>query len=591
MAELDRGLENVVEELARIPKYVCEATRERLRHLARLLLAAEAQGSTRLPLTRLGEQVPLEELFSDPALEPFLGQVGEAKPFLKDGAWITTHRLFTAEQAFAERVDARASSTSRERILDGALTQTPVRLSMEQIQAVQAALDHPMTLISGNPGTGKTSIVVAILRALVRNQVSPSRIALAAPTGKAAHRMREAILRTLEKIQDRTPEEDQLAAEVQPRTLHRLLEWHPGQGLFRRHERRLLDCEILIVDEGSMVGLELADRLLRALPPTAQLVILGDADQLPSVEAGAVFRDLLHVYPASARYLTHSYRMDAGDPEGRNILSVARAVNAGDGRQLWEGDEPICARADLRDVQYRGVELLDTDEAGLSAFLEAWGQAQRQGFPGWSETLRRTWHQDAQGQWNPGESERLEAVFRHQERTRILCPLKEAMGLRGTEPINQHLHTLARAQMGQGLRSDLDFYLGEPVMVHVNDYEHGLFNGDQGLVLLVRKEGGDPHQMAVFPRERGFLAVPLDAIRIHLELAYALTIHKCQGSEYERVALVLPLQDHPALSRESTYTALTRARKGALILGSREVLEASAGRGVTRFSRMDSQAR
>ena len=588
MGELDRGLENLVEEMARIPQDASEATRDRLRHLARLLLTAEAQGSTRLPQSRLGEQVPLEELFSDPALEPFLGQVGEAKPFLQDDTWITTHRLFTAEQAFAERVSARARSASRERFLAEALTQTPVRLSGEQIQAVQAALDYPITLISGNPGTGKTSIVVAILRALVRNQVPASRIALAAPTGKAAHRMREAILGALEKIQDRTPEEDRLAAEVQPRTLHRLLEWHPGQGLFRRHERRLLDCEVLIVDEGSMVGLELADRLLRALPPTAQLVILGDADQLPSVEAGVVFRDLLRVYPASARYLTHSYRMDAGDPEGRNILSVARALNSNDKRKLWEDDDCIRVRAELNEVQFRGVELLDTNEEGLRVFLEAWGQAQRQGFPAWSETLRRTWRMDAQGQWSPGEEERLETVFRHQEQARILCPLKEAKGLRGTEAINQHLHALARAQMGQGLRSELDFYLGEPVMVHVNDYEHGLFNGDQGLVLLVRKEGGDPHQMAVFPRERGFLAVPLDAIRFRLELAYALTVHKSQGSEYDRVALVLPLQDHPALSRESTYTALTRARKGVLILGSREVLEASAGRGVMRFSRMNS---
>jgi len=110
-------------------------------------------------------------------------------------------------------------------------------------------------------------------------------------------------------------------------------------------------------------------------------------------------------------------------------------------------------------------------------------------------------------------------------------------------------------------------------------------------VLLGRRAEGDAHQMAVFPREEGFLAVPLDAIRHRLELAYALTVHKSQGSEYDHVAVVLPLQDHPALSRESTYTALTRARKSALILGSREVLEGSARRGVERFSRMGEAGR
>jgi exodeoxyribonuclease V alpha subunit len=502
----------------------------------------------------------------------------------------------------------------------------PVELSDEQQRAVLAAIERPLAVISGGPGTGKTSIVVSILRALVRLGVRVEAIALAAPTGKAANRMDGAIRSYLEAIPDPAGEDAALlAARPEPKTLHRLLGWSPSAGRFRHHENNPLAERVVIVDEASMIDLFVIERLLRAVRPDAHLVLLGDADQLPSVEAGAVFRDLLPPAGAGAGdprvaasvRLTRSYRMDPSRPAGRAILTVARAIqagrledvldepagnagsggtdatagNAGSGRHddgpavprphapaSAAGPAPERVRIEPRsaaaDVRFERVELLAGGPA-RHALLERWFDRNVRAVPELERRWKRVYRRTPDG--FPAEDRReLAEVFRHHESFRILCLARGDAGGTGAEAVNELLHRFAGA-------SGSDPIPGEPVLVRRNDYERGLFNGDQGLVLRV-SDGGAARAMAVFPVAGGYEAFPLDAMRGDLDLAWAMTVHRSQGSEFDRVLVLLPDEDGPLVTRELIYTAATRARESVVFVGPRALLAVAAGRPIARDS-------
>ena len=589
----------LAETFAGIPPGLDGHDREALILVALLLLLSTQDGHTRLPLTgaggeevqaRLalftGAEVLLSDLLDRPSLAVAFGAPeAPVRPFVRTQAWLASARLQAAETRLAAAIRARtvAGPAGEARQADlGNLLDAPVLLSGEQRQAVGQAIRAPFTLLTGGPGTGKTSIVVAILRAAVRLGFHPAEIALAAPTGKAAQRMGESIRSTLGRIASPC-EEDRLLLEnlPEPQTLHRLLAFLPFRQTFRHHQNNPLPQRLVVVDESSMVGLELMDGLAGALDPQARLVLLGDAEQLPSVEAGAVFRDLVDALPEATLRLTHSYRMDAANPDGRSVLLAAQALRAGDATAL-DAESALATRLSITDVQGRGAEHADVDDASLRAFLRDYLEGEILNQPGFREASDRTYHHDGSA-WATGDEAALEALFQAHEHAKILSPLRETPGLRSVTGLNQRLHHLVGREVAGAFDRDLTVYAGEPVMVTLNDYRRSLFNGDQGIVVKARQEDGI-HQAVAFRTSSGFRLLPYRPIQPQLELAWALTVHKAQGSEFDHVILVLPSEDSPLLTREVLYTALTRARTGATILGTREALETGIRQTSLRFT-------
>ncbi|MBK7774608.1 MAG: exodeoxyribonuclease V subunit alpha [Sandaracinaceae bacterium] len=462
-----------------------------------------------------------------------------------------------------------------------------MRLSREQEGAVRVAAQARLALVSGGPGTGKTSIVVSLLRVLVRlGYDAEADVALAAPTGKAADRMRASVARALRAL--RAPTFDDAAllrAPPHSQTLHRLLGYSPRSGRYRAHERSPLGARVVVVDEASMIDAMMMDRLLRALGPDTRLVLLGDADQLPSVDAGAVFRDLCALPSDGVVRLTHSYRMDANDPAGRNILKVAQGVHRGRLTTLLrepapheptasDSITPVPRAAALR---FSGCEWVEAPDAATRAeLLGRWDDVYLRPL---TDAARALGSELVLTGGRPPASmiPVLESLFTRLERAKLLALTRA--GSLGVERVNQHFHVLrsrdARAR----------FVVGEPVMVHHNDYVRGLFNGDAGVVLTGRFDfERGLRRLVLFRRDDGFVGFPLSAIEDGLELAYAITVHKAQGSEYDAIGVLLPDVETPLLTREILYTAITRARRSVTLVGPRWAIEAAVTRRVTRSS-------
>jgi exodeoxyribonuclease V alpha subunit len=331
-----------------------------------------------------------------------------------------------------------------------------------------------------------------------------------------------------------------------------------------------------------MLDLPLADHLLRSLPAEGSLVLLGDAQQLPSVEAGAVFRDLVEAPAAAPRVarLTRSWRMDAADPAGSSILGFAGRVAGG---ALGELDVPRRS-ASAAALAFAGVELLEGGAGELARFLGRWWSERVLALPDYLELRTRVW--DAEdGALTGREAEALAPLMRHLESFRLLSPTRGWSGGTGVAALNAWFRsTLALAAGTPVEPGGEELVAGEPVLVTRNDYGRRLYNGDQGVALAVNV-GGRPLAMAAFRRaEGGFRVVPIAALAGRLEPAWATTVHKAQGSEHDAVALVLPAEPGRLLTRELVYTAVTRARRSVVVVGTEAVLRPAVARSVERWS-------
>lgn len=535
--------------------------------------------------------------------QEILGRPGDYKPLILDGDYLYHQRMLHQEEQVAaglrERLTGIIEGINKEQIesaIQSVLEQpphindTPVELSDEQVQAVQTALTQPMTVISGGPGTGKTSVVVSILRVLARTGVSIESIALAAPTGKAANRMEESIKSALNSIPDRGPIDDKiLTTRSTPQTLHRLLGYGLRNSNFRHGRNNPLSHQMVIVDEASMIDLELMNQLVPAVRSTARLVLLGDADQLPSVDAGAVFRDLMPPEDSSDKRdprhrtsvrLTQSYRMDTEDPAGRNILLVANHINAGRAEAVLEA---VTERTNVADLTYEGVELISSDRTPQikRAFLERWFADRVVNHPDFKQLVSRE-YRFHESSFDEDDTRSLQALFKHSNSHRILCVTS-----RDADYANYVLHhkveVIAHADR-RSRRSRARFDPGEPIMMLRNDYERGLYNGDQGLVLNVATSTKRARPMAVFRRKEGYATSELDTLAPDITLSFATTVHKGQGSEFDYVALMLPDRNLPLLTREVLYTSVTRSRQSVVVLGSEEFLTTATQQQIRRFS-------
>ncbi len=406
-----------------------------------------------------------------------------------------------------------------------------------QDAAVASALSAPLTVIAGGPGTGKTHVIARIVRALAETP-SPVLVGLAAPTGKAAARMTESLRR-----------EGWASGATAPAasTLHRLLGWRPGSRTrFRHDETNPLPHDVVIVDELSMVSMTLMARLLCALKPTARLVLVGDPDQLASVEAGAVLADLTAseaLRPAVVR-LTHNFRFAGA------IAELAQAIRDGDADAALE----VLRRP-------RGDD-------GVTPVRLASPQDSR-------EELRRRCVTAGRRLFEAASARDVGAALAALDDHRLLCAHR-----RGAYGVQHWSRTVTGwlADDVPGFTAEGEFYVGRPVLMTRNAADLGLFNGDTGVVLA-----GTDRLEAVFATGEGprrFSPYLVDG----LTGVHAMTIHKSQGSQFRRVSVVLPPLGSPLLTRELLYTAVTRASDDVLLVGEEDAVRAAIGHPTARTS-------
>ncbi|MEW5724693.1 MAG: exodeoxyribonuclease V subunit alpha [Thermodesulfobacteriota bacterium] len=514
---------------------------------------------------------------------PVAGAPGEFTPLVLDGKnRLYLYRYWAYQQVLA------ASLLDRAAVRTGPSRPEEVKKTLDllfgpgrpgepdwQRAAALIALYKNFLVITGGPGTGKTTTVARIL-ALLAAQASPGRlrVLLAAPTGKAAARLKEAVSRARRELP--APAEVIAAVPEEASTIHRLLGARPHSPRFRHHRDNPLPADVLVVDEASMVDLPLMAKVAEALPRQARLILLGDKDQLSSVEAGAVLADVCgQGDPVFTEDMAERLRAAAGfEPPDTSpaaqppplvdcIVELKKNYRFGAGSGLGE-----LSRAVIRGDSDLAVSLLAGGGFPDLRWIEA---PPAQALPG---SVRVA----IQGGYEaylkaPGPAEAFEAF----ERFRILCALRK--GPYGSTGLNLIAEDLL-AETGL-IRPDRTWYTGRPVMITANDYNLRLFNGDVG---LAGPAEGTEDLRIHFPAPDGGLRL-LHPLRLpEHETVYATTVHKSQGSEFDRVLLVLPDQDSPLLTRELVYTGLTRARQGSEVIGNKHVLRAAVNRGIERTS-------
>ena len=515
---------------------------------------------------------------------PVVGRPGDFTPLVLDESGrLYLHRYWKYETVLADAIvrlaEGSAPLVDPQQLREGLARLFPRNDEDEidwQLVAAFAAARKRLCIISGGPGTGKTRTVVVLL-ALLLEQHPAMRVALAAPTGKAAARLQETLRHAKATLPCQQAVKDRLPTDAS--TIHRLLGSIPDSAFFRHDANNPLPFDAVVIDEASMVDLALMAKLVAAIPQSGRLILLGDKDQLASVEAGAVLADIcnggephgfsdqfikefktltgqkLPSGPGAGRAsdlgdciieLRKNYRF--GDQSG--IYRLSRAVNDGDSGKAREVLSESSGSAGSP-VSWKPLPA----PAALKAALKPIVLSRYQG------------HLHAE---TPAEA--LSAIGRF----RILCALRN--GPYGVESLNRLVEQIL-AEAGLIEPSPL-FYAGRPVMVVRNDYNLGLFNGDIGVVL--------PNEMnelrAYFPGPdqgvRDFMPIRLP----EHETAFAMTVHKSQGSEFERVLLVLPNEDSPVLTRELVYTGLTRASKEVELWADQGIFGAAVRRRISRRS-------
>ncbi|HQL01314.1 MAG TPA: exodeoxyribonuclease V subunit alpha [Smithellaceae bacterium] len=516
---------------------------------------------------------------------PTVGQPGDFKPLILDSQnRLYLHRYWKYEndlvRVIRDKADQVCDEPDEEILRDGlkrlfqdACIDSP---DWQKVAAV-AALRKRFLVVSGGPGTGKTSIVVKIIALLLEQQKgAPLSVALAAPTGKSAMRLREALIAMKDSIDCDEAVKRRIPETVS--TLHRLLGASSGPGRFRHSGKNPLLHDVVIVDEASMVPLPLAARLAGALKPEARLILIGDRNQLASVEAGAVLGDIcgggrdevytrefcqwyenltgqrLPIAPAGEQsfpladclvVLKRNYRFAAQS----GIGAAAKAVNEGNGAEALR----ILEDASYPDIAWRELPAYDRIRKVLR-----------------DEVV------DGYGPYLAAKTPR-EALERF-DQFRMLCVLQN--GPYGAAAFND---LIERILAGSGAIDPSErWYRGRPVMITLNDYNMKLYNGDIGITF---PDPDDVGRLCVFfpAADGGVRKVSPVRLPGH-ETAYAMTVHKSQGSEFDTLTIILPSGDSPLLTRELLYTGMTRGRSRVMIRGDKQWIEAAASRRIQRAS-------
>jgi exodeoxyribonuclease V alpha subunit len=534
-----------------------------------LLSAATGQGHVCIELDALHEAAagalpPAAELRAALQASGALAEAGRPAPMVLDKDNLYLYRYWQYEEAVASdlldrsaRLAPIADDASMRAALARHFPETAGEGAMDQQGAAALALLQSLCIISGGPGTGKTTTVLRVLAMLLELSPRPLRIALAAPTGKAASRLQEAMRRSCPKL-DLPPAIDaRLPREAQ--TLHRLLGRTGGTG-FRHNRDNPLPLDVLVVDEASMIDLAMMAKLLAALPPSTRLIVLGDKDQLDAVEAGAVLSSLCAHAGRYSRAMAERLQsltgrlVEGGDrsaPLADNIATLRRAYRFDAGGAIG-----ALAAASLRADADAVLDVLSG--MGDAKLIESMQPGQI--VPALAEPYLPLLEAA-----RPGAD--AQSALELTRRYTVLCAHRE--GPYGAVRINTAIEKYLRQRCA--VPAHAEWYPGRVVIMNRNDYGLGLFNGEIGLCL----RDADGELAVYFPAARGGAARFAVARLSACGSAFALTVHKAQGSEFDEVALLLPQRLSAISSRELFYTAVTRAARGIRIFASKENVRAT----------------
>jgi len=504
-----------------------------------------------------------------------VGKPGEFRPLIIESNLLYLNKYWSYESYIAQKFDCLAKEAIPisdpallVQLLDHYFPQNEDQPDWQRVAAYCAATRR-LCIITGGPGTGKTTTVVRIVALLLELEKNrrPA-IALATPTGKAAARMNEAIQNAIQVFDSKGQPISDLSLSAS--TMHRLLGVSQNSRTFIHGPQNTLPADIAVIDEASMIDLSLLAKFLSALPKQCRLILVGDRDQLASVEAGAVFGDIcnpdyLQLFSSSLKKesgLFLSWGVSSADTKPENtpplcdcIVELTKTFRftgalARASRAVKNSDAQA-AFAILSQPASPDTSFIDIGNAGLIA-----GALKQEIIALWRDYLA---------------SDSIEEMYAAFNRFRILCALRS--GPFGVERINRLIETILSQE---GLLSpDKQWYDKRPVMVTRNDYQMNLYNGDTGI--LAPDPASDGTLKAWFPapvRESGktFRSFALSRLPEH-ETAFAITVHKSQGTEFDSVMLLLPDADTPLLTRELIYTAMTRARKKIIVLGKPEIFK------------------
>jgi exodeoxyribonuclease V alpha subunit len=516
-----------------------------------------------------------------------VGDGRDATPLVLEKDRLYLHRYWQYETEVAEFVIGRGKLPDVEVSPDG-LGEVVARLFPEPVNgcdrqrlAAMAAVLRPFVVINGGPGTGKTTTVARIIALLVEQwgENENIRIALAAPTGKAAVRLQKVMGGIRKNLACSASVREQIPTKVV--TLHRLLGFQKDTPFFRHSEKNKLPYDLVVVDEASMIDLPLMAKLVRALRSDTKLVLLGDRNQLASVEPGAILGDIClpeAVVKFPRKFLDKACRvpdMDGLLSEGEVAkgslveLQVSHRFGADSGiglvgQAITRGDPDaaleVFRAADYPDVVWRDIDGGEQLRLELSNMYENCP-------PGWFGV------------------EEAELALHGLGSFQVLCAVRH--GAFGVVMVNRYIEE-ALAGKWDVVPGGVS-YPGRPVMVVANNYELQLYNGDTGIIKGV--SGKDGELQVVFPAgEKGLHKLPLAMLPDH-ETAYAMTVHKSQGGEFDKVVLILPDRPSAVLSRELLYTALTRARQSVEVWGSPEIFKGAVATAIRRHSGLGDKIR
>jgi exodeoxyribonuclease V alpha subunit len=525
----------------------------------------------------------LDEWLSILRGEDAVGKPGEYRPLILDGSRLYLYRYWEYEKNLVDRLKEKAvndpDGIDRKRLSEGLTrlfsTGSPGETDWQKVAAFASVMKN-FCVISGGPGTGKTFTVAKILALLLELSGGTLRIALAAPTGKAAARLQESIKKAQSDLN--CPETIKTAIASDASTIHRLLKSIPDSPYFRYDAKNSLPVDVAVIDEASMVDLALMSKLVQAVPASARLILLGDKDQLSSVEAGAVLGDICDtgIEHRFTKHFSGLYQQVTGetiehDADERckaglqdSIIQLKKSFRFGPSsgigevsKAVNEGDSPkaftLLTGASYDDISWRGLPRPEMLPPALKEHIIA----------GFAPYFKEDDHA---------------LKFDFFNRMRLLCAVRE--GPYGVNALNVLVEGILR-EVGL-IRQRTRWYPGRPILITRNDYTLKLFNGDVGITLPDPE--AENELRVFFPGPDGNLRKFLPLRLPEHETVFAMTVHKSQGSEYEKVLFIMPDRDLPVLTRELVYTAITRARVAVEIWGKEEIFKTAVSRRTIRAS-------